>query len=106
MLWIFGGVLVAGLVLAAICVWWGKEGNAEIIPAIGATLGVIGVIVSGILILAYSMALAGAPVKAKLLNESYGTHYTTEDLIWGDDIIKEVIQGKRSRLDVTVEQKN
>lgn len=51
------------------------------------------------------VALAGAPVKAKLLNESYCTHYTTEDLIWGDDIIKEVIQGKRSRLDVTVENK-
>lgn len=104
-LWIFAFVLLASLAIIALSIWWFSETSHEIGPAITITAGGVGAIVSGILILAYALALTGAPAKAKLLNDAYGTNYTTDDLIWGESIIKEVIQGKRGRLDLTVEQK-
>lgn len=102
MIWILVLVFVGSLIVIGASLWLLDDYEW---PILGAFFGTLGAVVSGAILIFYSMALAGAPVKAKLLNEAYGTSYTTEELIWGDDIIKEVIQGKRSRLDVTVDQK-
>lgn len=57
-----------------------------------------------IVLIIFSVSYISAPVQAKLLNQTYGTHYTTEDLIWGGDIIRETIQGDRHRIDLTVNE--
>ncbi len=54
-------------------------------------------------VLLWNHSASGA--RADLLNRSFGTHYTPDDIFYGDDIVRQVIQGYRSRIDITTEQK-
>jgi len=95
--------LCAGLIAFG---WWITENTShDFIAVLFWFFGVVGIAVAGLLLIAYAFASTSAPIKAKLINDAYGTNYTTEDLIWGDGIITEVIQGKKSRIDLTVDDK-
>lgn len=99
-LWLLGSLIVVFLILAVL--GW-KMGDSDY-PAIGATvfvLSVLGTIFFSIWLLVATISYIGSPVKAALLNKTYGTNYTAEELFWGDSIIESVIQGDRHRIDLT-----
>jgi hypothetical protein len=102
-------IMIGVTALCAGLIWLGwylmENTNHEILTLISYIFGISGIIVCGIVLIVYAFAATSAPIKAKLINDAYGTNYTTEDLIWGDDIITEVIQGKKSRIELKIENK-
>jgi len=40
----------------------------------------------------------GAGRNAKVINKEFGTHYTTAEIFWAGDTIKEIIVGRRNNV--------
>jgi hypothetical protein len=47
-----------------------------------------------IIVLPVSLAFYQSYREAKILNATFGTSYSTSDILWTGDTIKEIIQGK------------
>jgi hypothetical protein len=99
------GWFIAGTVgcsaLFALGIWIMNDTNVEFLGGTFVAFGMIGAIVFLIMTVVFWAGYSGAPMRAKLLNEAYGTHYTADDIFWGDDIIRQTIQGSRQRIDLT-----
>jgi hypothetical protein len=99
------GWFIAGTVgcigLFGLGLWIMSETNVEYLGGALAAIGMIGGIIFLIVTLIFWSGYSAAPMRAKLLNEAYGTHYTADDIFWGDDIIRQTIQGSRQRIDLT-----
>ncbi len=42
----------------------------------------------------------GAEHKARIINETFGTHYTQAEVFWAEDVIDEVRELKRKRIEL------
>jgi len=47
----------------------------------------------------------GAGHQAKILNEKYGTEYTTSDMFWAGETIKTVVVGTQHNIKLDMEEK-
>lgn len=66
-------------------------------------VGVVGALVAWGCLALWSGNALGAASKAKIINQNYGTAYTASDIFFAEDIIDEVRQVKRHRIDAKVE---
>lgn len=94
-----GLVFVGVVMLFAAARWFG-----EVTAFLGVIVLVFAAIFIACTVVVYCNAASAGP-RAALLNKAFGTTYTAEDLFYGDDIVKETIQGSKSNLNLTVEKK-
>lgn len=102
MIWLYVACVLLVVLTVAGFVFASHDWDTEI-P--GAIIGTISGILALIMIISTTVVTVNyvsAGPRAKLLNDSFGTHYTADDIFYGDDIVKEVIQGKRSRIDLNM----
>ncbi len=94
--WIGLALVVAGIFLLVI-----DEGMSD-------TFGVIGglfVFLGPILILVHLIVWNTAVSDTKLINKTYGTSYTTEEMFWSSGTIKEIFIGESSSIELKVRDK-
>lgn len=82
------------------------DGRHDGVGLLAFFLSIVGTVTFAIWLLIATVQIIGAPTKAALLNQQFGTHYTADDIFWGSDIIGSVIQGQRNRIDLTTQSKN
>jgi hypothetical protein len=66
-------------------------------------LGSISVLASLISLIVYIFSVSfwiGAKYKAELINKEFGTSYTQAQIFWADDVIEEIRQIKRQRIEL------
>ncbi len=65
-------------------------------PIIGVIVlvGVIGLLICGF--------VYQASIQKNLINERFGTNYTTKDLYWGGDVIKDMLEGNKNRIGLEI----
>jgi hypothetical protein len=66
-------------------------------------LGAISVFVSLVALIIYIFSVSfwiGAEYKAELINKEFGTSYTQAQIFWADDVIEEIRQMKRQRIEL------
>ena len=56
-------------------------------------------IVAGIVL---PIAYQSCKVTARIVNEEFGTSYTTSDIFWAGATIDEIVLGKKTRIDLDV----
>jgi len=83
-----------------------SDSDHEGVGLLALFLSIVGTVTFAIWLLIATVSIVGAPTKAALLNQQFGTHYTADDIFWGSDIIGSVIQGQRNRIDLTTQSKN
>ena len=74
---------------------------------IGGVAGVSGLIACGALAIAIALCsfnYLSAPYQARLINQEFGTHYTKEDVFFAGDVIDEIRELKRTRIEVKGDQ--
>lgn len=72
------------------------EGDGDALKTIGAVL----TIVFAFIVVIWGFCLKEADTKAQMLNKTYGTNYTTEDLLYAEDVIEEIHLMNRMRLEI------
>lgn len=92
---VFVLLLAAGVGLCVLSVRSGEDA-----PGI---VGIIALII--VLVMACVLPFAGyswvaAERKAKIINAEYGTKYTREDVFYGHDVIEQIQQIKRKRIEI------
>lgn len=85
----FGGIAL--VILDHHFGWSNMDGFMIAGGIIAAFAGIVLLIICGVAI--------GAKHKAEMLNEAFGTSYTTEQVFFAPDVINHVIQGTRERID-------
>ena len=103
MLWMFLGC-IAMVAIAALLFWYSLEENVVGAYVVGVFIACAAACLIVATFVTFTNWVSAGP-RAELLNREFGTHYTADDIFYGDDIIKEVIYGHRSRIDLTTEQK-
>lgn len=101
-------LLIVGLVVLGLLSWitWSAfENDRELIGSIGATLVSCGAIIILVISITIAVKFIGAEARTAVLNSSFGTKYTVEQVMWADDIIQQTIQGPKSRVELTVDKK-
>ncbi len=74
---------------------------------VGSVAGAGGLVACGILVIALafcSFSYLSAPYQARLINAEFGTHYTKEDVFFAGDVIDEIRELKRTRIEVKGDQ--
>ena len=106
-IWVFWFVVATAVCLTLSILGWkfGMDGDHEATGPIMFTLGGVASIIFLVCAVCVFVGASGAGPRAALLNRAFGTTYTAEDIFWGDDIVKETIQGARNRIDLSVERK-
>ena len=59
-------------------------------------------IVYMVLGLIFCFAFKSASVKAKIINKAFATEYSTEEIFWAEDVIDEIKQIKRQRIEANI----
>lgn len=99
--------LVVGL-LSLFGFKWSDDSYSFGGQAVG-VVSIIGFIVT--LVLASALALSsfnllGAPTRAQIINQEFGTNYTARDVFFAEGLIEEVQQVKRKRIEIQGEKKD
>jgi integral membrane sensor domain MASE1 len=98
--------LLASVALAIACyfVLDNLNGIVESFATIGICLAITAAIAFLIVTPIMACNITAAQSRVELLNKSFGTHYTADEVMYGDDIIKQVIQGSKSRIELTTKK--
>ena len=72
--------------------------------AVVTTIGVVSTVTFLVVAPLYIYNSIAAGTRAELLNASFGTKYTAEQVLYGGDIINQVIQGQKTRIELTTKQ--
>lgn len=101
MIAILVGLIALGA-LAAVLVWFSTTAYntiamvAGVAGAAGAVLTLVGLVVWS----ACAAQWFGAGHKVRIINETFGTHYTQAEVFWAESVIDEVRELKRQRVEL------
>lgn len=48
----------------------------------------------------FSLCWYQSSIERKLINEKFGTNYTTKEVFWGGETIKELLEGEKNRIEL------
>lgn len=94
---IYAALCNTGLLLSAFFLFCTEKYSKT--QLLGAMLGYVAGVLYIILTI-FSYGYVKASVQAELINAQYGTEYTTNQIYFASDIIDEVSEAKRSRIDM------
>lgn len=94
-------IVIVGLIATAL-LYYGDAGcgwNHIITGLVGLTLLVL-FGVSFVIFVGLSYDYVAAEYKTNIINKEFGTSYTQQEVFWAEDVIEEVRQLKRERMEV------
>ena len=95
-------ILIAILVVTALAVYLFKKSD-EYDSVLLFLVGFFTIITAVILLISYAIlgySWFAAEHKARILNLEYATNYSQEDIFWASDVIEEIRQLQRKRVEV------
>lgn len=77
-----------------------RNSAVEIASVILGLIGSVGTLFGTLVLCACAVSWFGAEHKARVINETFGTHYTQAEVFWAEDVIDEVRELRRKRIEV------
>ncbi len=93
-------ILIALVCFTALSAWLWSIGDYSflsiVVAPISTTLGLIGFVIYAV----FSWGYFAAGYKVEIINKEFGTHYTQEQLFYASDVIDEIRELKRTRIEL------